>query len=61
MLCFFVSCYAQFFFLIISVVREKNRVKLAPAILTGAPTILTKEIIQTPPLVAPKTIKVLSM
>ena len=49
-------------FLIISVVREKNRVKIAPAILTGAPTILSKEIIQTtPPLVAPKTIKILPM
>ena len=61
------SCFVFLFlvmlsnFLIISVVREKNRVKLAPAILTGAPTILTKEIIQTPPLVAPKTIKILSM
>ena len=61
------SCFVFLFFvmlsnfLIISVVREKNRVKLAPAILTGAPTIHTKEIIQTPPLVAPKTIKVLSM
>ena len=49
-------------FLIIPVVREKvKRVKLAPAIPTGAPTTLTVEIIQTPPLVALKTIKTLSM
>ena len=46
-------------FFIIPVVREKISVKLAPAIPTGAPT-LTEEIIQTPQLVALKTIKILS-
>ena len=39
-------------FLIIPVVREKISVKLALAILTGAPTILVNEIIDTPALVA---------
>ena len=46
-------------FLVIPVVREKIKVKLAPAIPTGAPTTLTEEIIQTPLLVALKTIKIL--
>ena len=41
----------------IPVVREKNKVRLALAIPTGAPTILVNEIIDTPPLVALKTIK----
>ena len=45
----------------IPVVREKNKVRLALAIPTGAPTILVNEIIDTPPLVALKTIKILSM
>ena len=45
----------------IPVVREKNKVKLALAIPTGVPTILVNEIIDTPPLVALKTIKTLSM
>ena len=41
----------------IPVVREKNKVRLALAIPTGAPTILVKyEIIDTPSLVALKTI-----
>ena len=44
-------------FLVIPVVREKIKGKLAPAIPTGASTTLTEEIIQTPPLVALKTIK----
>ena len=48
-------------FLIIPVVREKNRINLALAIPTGAPTTLVKEMIATPPLVALKTIKTLSM
>ena len=39
-------------FLIIPVVREKIKVKLALAIPTGAPRILVNEIIDTPPLVA---------
>ena len=48
-------------FLIIPVVREKIKVKLALAIPTGAPTKLAYEIIQTPLLVALKTIKILSI
>ena len=48
-------------FLTIPVVREKIKVKLALAIPTGAPIILVNEIIDTPPLVALKTIKTLSM
>ena len=48
-------------FLIIPVVREKIKVKLALAIPTGAPIILVNEIIDTPLLVALKTIKILSM
>ena len=48
-------------FLIIPVVKEKIKVKIALAIPTGAPTVLTDEMIQTPQLVALKTIKILSM
>ena len=48
-------------FLTIPVVREKIKVKLALAIPTGAPTILVNEIIDTPPLVALKTIKTWSI
>ena len=48
-------------FLIIPVVRENIKVKLALAIPTGAPATLVNEMIDTPPLVAPKTIKTLSM
>ena len=48
-------------FLIIPAVREKIGVKLAPAIPTDAPQIFTEEIIQTPPLVALKTIKTFSI
>ena len=44
-------------FLIILVVREKIKVIFAPAIPTGGLTALTDKIIQTPPLVALKTIK----
>ena len=47
--------------LTIPVVREKIKIKLALAIATGAPTILVNEIIDTPPPVALKTIKTLSM
>ena len=57
---FFVCC----FFLhsvTIPVVREKIEVKLALAIPTGDPTILANEIIDTPLVVALKTIKTLSM
>ena len=55
MLFLFVSFYTKY--LIIPVVKEKPRVKLALAIPTGAPTTLTAEMIQTPPFVALKTIK----
>ena len=48
-------------FFIIPVAREKSKVKPAPAIPTGTPTAIAKEIIQTPPLVALKTIKILPM
>ena len=48
-------------FLTIPVVREKIKVKLALTIPTGAPIILVNEIIDTPPVVALKTIKILSM
>ena len=48
-------------FLTMSVVREKVKVKLALAIPTGAPTTLENEQIDTPPVVALKTIKILSM
>ena len=60
-------CFFFFFLLIfinflsVPVVREKIRVKLALAIHTGAPIILVNEIIDTPPLVALKAIKTLSM
>ena len=47
------------YFLTILVVRKKIKVKLAPAILTGAPTTLADEITQTLPLVILKTIKTL--
>ena len=58
--CFFFSFLVMLSnFLVIPVVREKIKVKLAPAIPTGAPTTLTEEIIQTPLLVALKTIKIL--
>ena len=48
-------------FLTIPVVKEKIKVKLVLAIPTGAPTMLVNEMIDTPPLVALKTIKTLSM
>ena len=44
---------------IISVAREKIKAKLAPAIATGAPITLEKEMIETLPLIALKTIKTL--
>ena len=44
-------------FLTIPVVREKIRVKLALAILTGAPTTFVNEIIDTPLLVHLKQLK----
>ena len=48
-------------FLTIPVVGEKIKLKLALVIPTGAPTTLLNEIIDTPPLVALKAIKTLSM
>ena len=48
-------------FLTIPVVREKIKVRLALAIPAGVPKILVNEIIDTPLLVALKTIKTLSM
>ena len=54
----FISCYFQFFS--IPVVKESIKLKLALVIPTGAPIILAKEIIDIPPLVADKTIRVLS-
>ena len=54
---------ANFFFLVIfnnlfvsPVATEKNKVRLALAIATGAPAIFVNEIIGTPTLVALKTI-----
>ena len=38
-------------FLIIPVVKENIKVKLAPAISIGAPATLAEEIMQTPPLI----------
>ena len=61
------SCFLFLFlvmlsnFLISSLVREKTRVKIALDIPTGAPTTLVNEMIDIPPLVALKTIKILSM
>ena len=61
------SCFFFFFlvmfnnFLVIPVVKEKIKVKLALAIPTGAPTILVNKQIDTSPAVALKTIKILSM
>ena len=43
-------------FFIIPVIKENKIVKLAPAILAGTPITLAKEIIDTPPLAADKTI-----
>ena len=48
-------------FFIIPVVSGKNKVRIAPAIPTGAPITLVNEIIDTPPLVALKTIKAWSV
>ena len=60
--CFF-FLFLVFFstFLTIPNVKEKLKVRLALAIPTGAPEILVNEIIDTPQLVALKTIKILSI
>ena len=60
--CFFLSFLViLIIFLIIPVVNEKIKAKLALAIPAGAPIAVVEEIIDTPPLVAERTIKVLSM
>ena len=56
---FFFVIFNNFF--IIPVVIEKIKVKLALTIPTGAPIILVSEIIDTPPVVALKTIKISSI
>ena len=56
---FFLLCLVIFF--TIPVVREKIKVKLAPTIPISAPTTLVNEMIDTPPLVVLKTVKILSM
>ena len=56
--CFFLFLVMLSNFLIIPVVREKIKLKLALAISTGAPTTLADEIIQTLLLVG---LKILSM
>ena len=48
-------------FSIIPVVKVKIKAKLALAIPTGAPAMLVKEIVDTLPVVALKTIKILSI
>ena len=48
-------------FLMLSVVREKIKVKIALAIPTGAPSTLVNEQIDTPRVVALKIIKILPM
>ena len=48
-------------FLIIPVVKEKIKLKLALAIPTGAPITVVKETIDTPPFVAERTVKILSI
>ena len=45
----------------IPVVKEKIKVKLALTILTGAPVVVVNETIDIPPVVALKTIKILSI
>ena len=56
---FFLVMFSNF--LTIPVVKEKNKVRLVLAIPTGAPIILVNEIIDTPSLVALKTIKAWSI
>ena len=58
---FFLFLVVLNIFLTIPVVREKIKVKLALTIPTGAPTTLAKEQIDTPPVIALKTIKILSI
>ena len=48
-------------FFIIPIVSEKNKVRLALAIPTGAPTTFVNEMMETPPLFPLKTTKVWSI
>ena len=50
--CFFLFLVILSDFLIIPVVKEKIKVELALVIPNGAPTMLVKEMIDTPPVVA---------
>ena len=59
--CFFFLFLVMVSIFFYSVVKENIKVKLAPAIPAVAPTTLTEEMIQTPPLDTLKTIKILSM
>ena len=57
------SCFFFLFLVLLSnsfiiPVKEKIKVKFAPAIQTGAPKTLTEEIIHTSPLLAERTIKI---
>ena len=56
----FISFFVFDSFFIIPVAKEKKRVKLALTIPAGAPITATKEIIDTPALVADKAFKVWS-
>ena len=58
---FFYFLLYSVIFLIIPVVKEKIKVKLSLAIATGAPITVVKETIDTPPFVAEKTAKILSI
>ena len=60
--CFFVLFLVMLSnFFVIPVVKQNIKVKLVVAIPTGAPTILVKEMIDTPVAIALKTIKILSI
>ena len=56
---FFLVIFNKFF--IVPLVRQKIKVKFALPIPASAPTIVINEIIDTPPVVALKTVKILSM
>ena len=62
-MCFFFFLFIVIFsnFLTIPVVKEKIKVKLALTIPTDLPIVLVNEIIDTPLVVALKTIKILSI
>ena len=59
--CFFLFLVILSNFFIVPVVKEKIKAKLALAIPTSVPTMLVNKMIDTPPVVALKTIKTLSM